>query len=45
MVMGLTLFGGGMVLFLPAAVSGKYFRFLIALFAVGCGASVLETAA
>jgi FHS family L-fucose permease-like MFS transporter len=45
MVMGLVLFGGGMVLFWPAAVSGQYVPFLIALFAVGCGASVLETAA
>ena len=45
MVMGLCLFGAGMVLFWPAAVSGQYVPFLIALFAVGCGASVLETAA
>src|SRR5580693_5974221 len=45
MVMGLTFFGGGMILFWPAAISGQYLPFLIALFAVGCGASVLETAA
>ena len=45
MVMGLALFGGGMVLFWPAAVTGQYVPFLVALFAVGCGASVLETAA
>src|ERR1700733_15058776 len=45
MVMGLVLFGGGMVLFWPAAVSGQFIPFLVALFAVGCGASVLETAA
>jgi FHS family L-fucose permease-like MFS transporter len=45
MVMGLCLFGCGMVLFWPAAVSGQYVPFLVALFAVGCGASVLETAA
>lgn len=45
MVLGLILFGSGMVLFWPAAVSGEYVPFLIALFAVGCGASVLETAA
>ena len=45
MVMGLVLFGSGMVLFWPAAVSGQYIPFLVALFAVGCGASVLETAA
>jgi FHS family L-fucose permease-like MFS transporter len=45
MVTGLCLFGGGMVLFWPAAVSGTYVPFLVALFAVGCGASILETAA
>ena len=45
MVSGLCLFGAGMVLFWPAAVSGKYVPFLVALFAVGCGASILETAA
>jgi FHS family L-fucose permease-like MFS transporter len=45
MVTGLVLFGSGMVLFWPAAVSGQYLPFLIALFTVGCGASVLETAA
>jgi FHS family L-fucose permease-like MFS transporter len=45
MVIGLVLFGSGMVLFWPAAASGLYAPFLVALFAVGCGASVLETAA
>jgi len=45
MVMGLVLFGGGMVMFWPAASTGAYVPFLVALFAVGCGASVLETAA
>ncbi len=45
LVTGLCLFGSGMVLFWPAAVSGKYVPFLVALFAVGCGASILETAA
>jgi MFS transporter, FHS family, L-fucose permease len=45
MVLGLTFFGGGMVLFWPAAISGLYVPFLIALFTVGCGASMLETAA
>jgi FHS family L-fucose permease-like MFS transporter len=44
MIMGLCFFGAGMVLFWPAAVSGQYGPFLIALFTVGCGASVLETA-
>src|SRR6266702_8446434 len=45
MVMGLVMFGTGMVLFWPAAVSGQYGLFLAALFTVGCGASILETAA
>jgi MFS transporter, FHS family, L-fucose permease len=45
MVTGLALFGGGMILFWPAAISGRYVPFLVALFAVGCGASMLETAA
>jgi MFS transporter, FHS family, L-fucose permease len=45
MVTGLVLFGSGMILFWPAAVAGKYAMFLIALFTVGSGASVLETAA
>jgi FHS family L-fucose permease-like MFS transporter len=40
MVTGLVLFGGGMSLFWPAAVSGRYVPFLLALFAVGCGASM-----
>jgi len=45
MVTGLVLFGSGMLLFLPAALRGEYVMFLIALFTVGCGASILETAA
>ena len=45
MVLGLCLFGSGMVLFWPAALIGKYPPFLFALYIVGCGASVLETAA
>jgi FHS family L-fucose permease-like MFS transporter len=45
MVTGLVMFGTGMVLFWPAAVSGQYALFLAALFTVGCGASILETAA
>jgi MFS transporter, FHS family, L-fucose permease len=45
MVTGLCLFGGGMILFWPAAVSGLYPAFLVALFTVGSGASFLETAA
>jgi len=45
MVSGLVIFGTGMLLFLPAALRGEYAMFLIALFTVGCGASILETAA
>jgi MFS transporter, FHS family, L-fucose permease len=45
MVTGLIIFGLGMLLFLPAAMRGQYTMFLIALFTVGCGASILETAA
>lgn len=45
MVTGLVIFGSGMLLFLPAAVRGEYAMFLVALFTVGCGASILETAA
>jgi FHS family L-fucose permease-like MFS transporter len=42
---GLCLFGGGMLLFWPAAVIGHYGPFLLALFVVGCGSATLETAA
>lgn len=45
MILGLILFGSGMVLFWPAAQSGLYLPFLLALFTTGCGASILETAA
>src|ERR1700710_2790850 len=45
MVTGLCLFGGGVILFWAAAVSGQYLPFLVALFTVGSGASFLETAA
>src|SRR6201993_3094218 len=44
MVTGLCLFGAGMVLFWPAAISHQYVPFLVALFTVGSGASFLETA-
>jgi FHS family L-fucose permease-like MFS transporter len=44
-LVGLILFGTGTLLFWPAAVVGKYAPFLVALFMVGCGSSVLETAA
>jgi MFS transporter, FHS family, L-fucose permease len=45
MILGLVLFGSGMVMFWPAARSGLYLPFLLALFVVGSGASILETAA
>lgn len=45
MLTGLALFGTGTLLFWPAAVIGRYLPFLIALFFVGCGSAVLETAA
>jgi FHS family L-fucose permease-like MFS transporter len=44
MIIGLGTFGLGMILFWPAALSGLYLPFLIALFVVGSGASILETA-
>jgi FHS family L-fucose permease-like MFS transporter len=42
---GMCLFGGGMLLFWPAAIWGHYGPFLCALFIVGCGSATLETAA
>jgi FHS family L-fucose permease-like MFS transporter len=45
MIVGLITFGSGMILFWPAARSGVYGAFLVALFLVGSGASILETAA
>ncbi len=44
-LLGLCLFGGGMLLFWPAAVSGRYAWLLSALFIVGCGSAALEAAA
>jgi FHS family L-fucose permease-like MFS transporter len=41
---GLVLFGTGTLCFWPAAVIDRYLPFLIALFLVGCGSAVLETA-
>jgi FHS family L-fucose permease-like MFS transporter len=43
-LIGLTVFGVGTLLFWPAGVVGQYLPFLIALFLVGCGSSILETA-
>lgn len=44
-LMGLGLFGAGMLLFWPAAVIGRYPLMLLALYVVGCGSAVLETTA
>jgi FHS family L-fucose permease-like MFS transporter len=45
LVVGLVTFATGTILFWPAAVIGRYAPFLIALFIVGSGSSILETAA
>jgi FHS family L-fucose permease-like MFS transporter len=45
LVIGLVTFGIGTLMFWPAAIIGQYMPFLIALFIVGCGSSILETAA
>jgi len=45
LVVGLVTFGVGTLLFWPAAIIGQYTPFLIALFIVGSGSSILETAA
>ncbi len=44
-LIGLVLFGGGCFLFWPAALSGRYGFFLLALFVVASGLAFLETAA
>ena len=44
-LIGLVLFGFGTLLFWPAALSGRYAAFLLALYVVGCGSAMLETAA
>ncbi len=45
LVTGLVTFGIGTLAFWPAAVIGLYTPFLLALFIVGCGSSILETSA
>ena len=45
LLLGLVVFGVGTLLFWPAAVIGLYAPFLCALFVVGSGSSILETAA
>ncbi len=44
-IVGLLLFAGGALLFLPAANMRAYEVFLIGLFILGCGLTILETAA
>ena len=44
-VIGLLAFSGGAFLFIPAADTRLYELFLLALFIIGCGLAVLETAA
>ncbi len=44
-VVGLLLYGSGCYLFWPAALSGRYIFFLMALFVIASGLSFLETAA
>lgn len=44
-MIGLTLFGIGSILFVPAANSLQYIYFLGALFIIACGLTFLETAA
>jgi FHS family L-fucose permease-like MFS transporter len=43
-ISGLCVFAAGTLLFWPAAVIGRYTPFLIALFVVGAGTAILETA-
>ena len=45
MLIGLVLFGGGMLAFWPAAIVNRYGAMLFALYVVGCGSATLETAA
>ena len=42
---GLCLFGIGTLMFWPAAVIGRYWLMLLALYIVGCGSATLETSA
>ena len=45
MIIGLLVFACGAFLFVPAANSLSYITFLIALFIIGCGLTILETSA
>lgn len=44
-VLGLLLFGVGSLMFIPGDITRSFNIFLIALFVIGCGLAVLETAA
>lgn len=44
-VFGLLLFASGAFLFIPSAATSSFVFFLVALFIIGCGLVVLETAA
>lgn len=45
LLLGLALYAGGALLFLPAKMTGSYYPFLIAYFILTCGLSFLETSA
>lgn len=42
-LLGLTLYGAGALLFIPASITGYYYPFLITYFILTCGLSFLET--
>jgi FHS family L-fucose permease-like MFS transporter len=44
-LMGLSLYGAGALLFLPAAQASEYYAFLIALYVIASGLAFLETSA
>lgn len=44
-VLGLTLFAAGALLFVPSSMIGTFGMFLMSLFVIGCGLTFLETAA
>ena len=44
-LLGLILFGAGTLMFWPAALIGRYWLMLTALYLVGCGSATLETSA
>ncbi|MCH4181844.1 MAG: MFS transporter [Prevotella sp.] len=43
-IFGLILFGVGAFLFVPSALNGSFYAFLLCLFIIGCGLVFLETA-